>query len=245
MPKSRKTQNERRDFPMKLFKSRPSLPDAVITDEVRQVLHRVGLTLFVLGLIDIMVMICCIVNGVNYSSSLNIFAVISGIYVWRGHPWYVKWVTLAAGFYIGAFCTVILIALFLFPFELGMLELSLHPVRVLVGAAESVGIIVLLFWIYRELRRAPVLETYKSADYSPRSARVVPSYGAMLAFGIGAILIAMMRGDEAQRAIALATAKTGPGYRYFITHISYTNNGGSAEVLAYDDRSIKEVQVKW
>jgi hypothetical protein len=75
---------------MKLVKSRPKRRPLEIPDEARRILHRVGLALFAFGLLDIAVMIYCLANAVSYSSSFNIFAVISGIYLWRGHPWYVK-----------------------------------------------------------------------------------------------------------------------------------------------------------
>jgi hypothetical protein len=72
----------------------------------------------------------------------------------------------------------------------------------------------------------------------------VPFCGTALALGIGVSFVFLMRGDE-QRVIALATAKTGPGYHYFVTNLSFTDNDGAAEVLAYDDQSIESVHVKW
>ena len=82
---------------MKLVKSRPKRWSLEIPDEARKILHHVGLALFAFGLLDIGVMIYCLANDISFSSSFNIFAVISGIYLWRGHPCYVKWVTRAAG----------------------------------------------------------------------------------------------------------------------------------------------------
>jgi hypothetical protein len=122
---------------MKLVKSRPKRRPLEIPDEARRILHRVGLALFAFGLLDIAVMIYCLANAVSYSSSFNIFAVISGIYPWRGHPWYVKWVTRAAGFYAAAFCTLVLVVPFILPMDLGALELRLHPEDAIVGAVVS------------------------------------------------------------------------------------------------------------
>jgi hypothetical protein len=229
---------------MKLLKSRPNRRPVEIPDEARKILHRVGLALFAFGLFDIGVMIYCLTNGVGYSSSFNIFAVISGIYLWRGHPWYVKWVTRAAGFYAAAFSTMFLIVPFILPVDLGLLELRLHPGGVILGAFATVGVVVFMIWVYRELRQAPVLAPYTAAGYSPGPFWAAPLCGTTLAFGIGVSFVFFMHGDE-QRAIALATAKTGPGYHYFVTRISSTGNQGAAEVLAYDDQSIKTLQVEW
>jgi hypothetical protein len=190
-------------------------------------------------------MIYCIANGVNYSSSFNIFAVISGIYLWRGHPWYVKWVTRAAGFQAAAFCTIFLIAPFLFPVDLGALELRLHPGAVIVGIVATIGAVVFLIWVYRKLRQVPVLEAYTAAGSSPGSYWAAPLCGAALALGIGVQIVVLMHGDAEKRALGLARAKTGPGYRYFVRNLSYAGDGGTAVVLAYDDRAIETVDVKW
>jgi hypothetical protein len=156
-------------------KARSSAPKPEISDEVLQILHRVGLALIIFGLLDIGLMIYCIVNSVSYSSSFNIFAVISGIYLWRGHPWYVKWVTRAAGFYAAAFCAMVPMAPFLFPVDLGVLELRLHPAGVIVGTVATIGVVVFLVWVYRELRQAPVLAAYTVAGYSPGQYWVAPA----------------------------------------------------------------------
>jgi hypothetical protein len=230
---------------MMLRKSQSGTLTPEIPEEARIILRRVGLALIVFGLLDIGVMIYCISNRVNYSSSFNVFAVLAGIYVWRGHPWWVKWTTRAAGFYAAAFCMVVPIFPFLFPTDLGALEFRLHPVGVIAGTIASIGVIALLVWVYRELRQAPVLTTYTAQGYSPGPSWGAPVRGAALALGVGVLFVSLMRGDAGQRAITLATAKTGPGYHYFVTRLSYAGERGRAEVLAYDDRAIKTVKVEW
>src|SRR5882724_541752 len=118
---------------MRLQKSRSSALTSEISDEARRILHGVGLALIIFGLLDIGVMIYCIVNSVNYSSSFNVFVVLAGVYVRRGHPWWVKWTTRATGFYAAAFCTMVPMAPFLFPMDLAALEFRLHPVAAVVG----------------------------------------------------------------------------------------------------------------
>lgn len=229
---------------MKWVKSGPKRPMPEIPDQARKILQRVGLTLVVFGLLDISLMIYCLAHGHSYSSSFNIFAVISGTYLWRGHPWYVKWVTRATGFYASAFCTFVLVLPFIFPPDLGTLELRLHPFEVIAGTLATMGVVAFLIWVYRELRRGPVLEIYAATEYSPGPFWAAPLCGAALAVGIGVFFIYLMYGNE-QRAVALATAKMGPGYHYFVTRLSSTGDQGAAEVLAYDDQSIKSVRVEW
>jgi hypothetical protein len=140
---------------------------------------------------------------------------------------------MGAGFYAAAFCTMVPMAPFLFPVDLGALELRLHPGGVIFGAVATIGAVVFLIWVYRELRQAPVLTAYTVAGHSPGAFWVAPLCGAALAVGAGVLFI------------VLATAKTGPGYRYFVTRLGYSGDRGTAEVLAYDDRAIKTVEVEW
>jgi hypothetical protein len=137
------------------------------------------------------------------------------------------------------------IAPLLFPTDLGALELRLHPVGVVAGTVATVGAVVFLVWVYRELRQAPVVVAYTAAGHSPGPFWVAPLCGAALALGVGVLFIALMHGDAERTAIGLATTKTGPGYHYFVTHLSYTGDRGTAEVLAYDDLTIKTVEVSW
>ena len=50
-----------------------------------RILRRVGWALVIIGALDIGVMVYCIVNGMNYSSSLNVVAVGAGIFLLRGN----------------------------------------------------------------------------------------------------------------------------------------------------------------
>ena len=46
--------------------------------------RKVGITLLIIGIIDIGVMAYCISNSISYSSSFNIFAVIAGVLLMKG-----------------------------------------------------------------------------------------------------------------------------------------------------------------
>jgi hypothetical protein len=157
----------------------------------------------------------------------------------------VKWTTRATGFYAAAFCVMVPIIPFLFPMDLAALEFRLHPVAAVAGTMATIGVVAFLVWVYRELRQAPVLVVYTVAGHSLGSFWVAPLCGPGLALGVGVLMLVAMHGDAEQRAIALATAKTGPGHRYFVTRLSYAGERGRAEVLAYDDRAIKTVEVEW
>ena len=51
----------------------------------RKNLKQIGSVLIVLGLLDICWMIYCISHKISYASSFNFFAVIAGIFLYRGN----------------------------------------------------------------------------------------------------------------------------------------------------------------
>jgi hypothetical protein len=121
----------------------------------------------------------------------------------------------------------------------------LHPVGLIASSLVALGLAAFLIWVYRELRRAPVLAAFARSGYSPGPAWGAPFFGAMLAVVVGVLFALIKHGEPEQKAVALATAKTGPGYHYFVTYLNYSGNRGSAEVLAYDAQNIRTVSVEW
>lgn len=68
-----------------------------MTDHIK-ILRRVGWLLVVVGALDIGVMIYCITNQIAYSSSLNVFAVVAGIFLLRGSLEAVRYVAWFSAF---------------------------------------------------------------------------------------------------------------------------------------------------
>lgn len=215
------------------------------TEDCRTVLKRVGVALIVFGAIDIGVMMYCIAHQISYSSSFNLFAVISGIYLWRGHPWYVRFVTRAAAFFVGAFCVALLVFPFLFPLDLGLIELCLRPVETIGGMVAAVGVTVFLFWVCRQLRAPAVVAAYAKPGCTSGPPWLAFALAAALGIGTGAMVGLSLSGATARKAIELAKARTGDGYRYSVSHLSWSGDHGRARVVAYRDDSIKTVEVEW
>jgi hypothetical protein len=214
-----------------------------MNNERQQILGRVGLALIVFGSLDIGVMIYCIMHRISYSSSFNVFAVLAGVFVWRDHPWWVKRVRNAAAFFIAAFCVALLIAPFIVPIDLMMVAVRLHPVEALFSVLISTGVIVFLCWVYRQLR-SPCIARDESGQ-SEGITRAPFVLGAVLALAVVVLVSLALHGAEARTAIQLASIKTEPGYRFWVSSLSSADDHGRARVLAYDDREIKTVEVDW
>jgi hypothetical protein len=92
----------------------------------RSILGRAGFVLVAIGLIDVGWMIYCMINGISYSSSLNIFAVVAGILLIRGGlktAGIVRWLALLA---VSALLTVAVVLPFLQPIGLSLAEIRFH-----------------------------------------------------------------------------------------------------------------------
>ena len=148
--------------------------------EHMEILKRVGKVLIVIGLLDIAVMIYCIANGISYSSSLNIFAVIAGILLFRGSLRAVAVVSWFGPFLISAFACMIILWPFFQPIELTLLQLKLNPVSFCSSLAIGPLVLSLLFWVVRELRQAPVLTARIEAGAKPASLKVPIITGIVL-----------------------------------------------------------------
>ena len=137
----------------------------------RAILRRAGLVLVAIGLIDIGWMIYCIVNGLSYSSSLNIFAVIAGVLLIRGGlktAGIVRWLAI---FFVSAFVALVVIFPFLQPIGLTLAEFRFNTGGVLVSVLFAMVLFALMYWVARELGREPIQAARESAGLKRSTAR--------------------------------------------------------------------------
>ncbi|HTT06489.1 MAG TPA: hypothetical protein VMF64_14500 [Steroidobacteraceae bacterium] len=214
-------------------------------DNARDRLKRVGAALIVFGTLDIGYMIYCIMHRVSYSSSFNIFAVISGIYVWRRHPWYLKWVPRGVAFFAAASGAALLVFPTLIPLDFQLTVIRGNAATVLIWLFVVLAVIAFFLWLYKQFRAPLVLRYYDQNGLSTKAPKYAFLCGAILVVLMGALLYSMTHGSDAHRAIALARAKSGADYRYWVSGINYTGSHGSARVYAYNRTELKEVGVEW
>lgn len=162
----------------------------VLMDEYRYLLRRVGWVLVTVGALDIGYMNYCIANQLHYSSSLNIFAVIAGIFLMSGHLGMVRWVTWFSALIftrsvlasLQAFVGCNISPNSLVKFDCG---LDLIPLGVASFLSFRVFTLVLLLWVYMELRAPEVVEARVSAGHDdsgpPISAFILAAFPQMSA----------------------------------------------------------------
>lgn len=214
----------------------------------RALLKRVGLVLMGVGVLDIAYMVYCLSHDQSYSSSFNIFAVIAGVFLLRGSLGAVRLVTWFAAFmFAGSVGAIFVLFPFLMPAGLWAAEFRLDPVGLSISLLVGVAAIALLFWVYKQLRAAPVVAARVAAGHSASPPRFAFILGAALVALLGGIFhfTAAAGGAAGAKAVELAKARYGESYNYHVTAIHWSNGHVWATLDAYNEHEIKPVQVEW
>ncbi|WP_192022926.1 hypothetical protein [Shewanella sp. WPAGA9] len=201
--------------------------------------------LLLLGLIDIAVMIFCIINQTNYASSFTIFGVISGVLLLRGSLKTVQ--TLR---WLSIFISVLIVGisfdtLFTTPPALLIALMKFSPLTVIGPICVAALLVAVFIWIYCQLSSQESLQLLVKANYKatqPKSAYLLGVIGLLVTF-LGAS--EMVNGESAKKAIKLAQTQRGSAYQYHVTRLYVSQNSGYADVIAYSDKAVHQLNVNW
>ncbi|GAB4174266.1 MAG: hypothetical protein Fur006_04060 [Coleofasciculaceae cyanobacterium] len=212
----------------------------------RAILKRVGIVLIAVGILDIAYMVYCISQGQNYSSSLNIPAVVAGVFLFRGSLRAVPLITEGTAILIVLLVSNLFLLLpFFTPAELLATQFRLDPVGLSMPLLVRFTTVALLCWVYTQLRATPVvaasLKSVRSA-YAPKLAFILG--GAALLAGI-VYFIFSLSGAAQAKAVELARTQYGENYKYHVTGLRWENGNVHASLTAYNEHEIKPVQVEW
>src|SRR5437879_6953555 len=209
------------------------------------ILRRVGWALIVVGLLDIGFMVYCIMNGLSYSSSLNIFAVVAGIFLLRQSMKTASVVSFFAAFALTGVTGAAILLPLLVPSDLLMTHVRLSPVSTISSVLVGIAFLAFAFWVYRSLTSPEVMEARRVAGVSAKTPVLAFVAGIALVIVLFSVMAVMTKGSSAEKAILKAKDKTGPGYKYYVTSMHWSGDSGSATVTAYNRAEIKEVKVEW
>lgn len=212
------------------------------------ILRRAGAVLIAIGVIDIAIGLFQLANRTP-SVNLNIFALVAGIFLWRGGlrtASLVRWIAWA----LLPVTLFMVIAYFVDqPLDLMLTYVRLAPVASVIAAATAVGYCALLIWIVRELGREPVLAARVAAGRPLRDMRIPLALGVAGAVAAAGFMLYLLGGERAQRAEAMAAAKLGPGYRYHTSSVNIVSNkegtAVTASVAAWNPQTVAIVPVRW
>lgn len=214
-----------------------------------QVLRRAGMVLVAVGAIDIAVMVYCIANGISYSSSLNIFAVVAGVFLIRGSLVAAGLVRWFAVFFLAAMCALLVAWPFMQPIDLTLTQARLSPISTGVSVLLLLAVAVLCLWLQRQLGSPPVIVATRASGKKVRSMRAAAAAGLGLVLLLAVAIPQMLAGESGARAKTVAQERLGAGYRYHVSSLSMsTTSGGttvSARVTAWNEKEVRVVPVEW
>jgi hypothetical protein len=211
-----------------------------------QILRRVGWALVIIGVLDIGFMIYCIANRMNYSSSLNVFAVGAGIFLLRGSLGAARMVCWFTAFMLSGFLLSALIVFpWIWPLDYWLLTFRQEPLGFVFSMLSLVALLLALFWVYRTLRAPPVLAAHAAAGQGTDVPKSAFASGCVLAIGLAVLLQFTLKGETAEKAVRLATEQYGAEYRYVISSIHWAGGHVSARVTAFNKHESREVEIEW
>lgn len=213
------------------------------------ILKRTGTVLIVVGLLDVALMVYCILNRIEYASSFNVFAVIAGILLMRGSLRTASVVRWYSVFMFSAFAALLIAWPLMQPIDLTVTQLRLSPLLAIELLVFVAFAFPLLFWLYRELGKAPVLAAQVAAGRKVKNMRLPAAVGVGLVAATCVSLTIMVGSESASKARVIAEQQLGSTYRYHVTSLSiaWSNRGTlvSGSVTAWNDREVRDVPVKW
>ncbi len=221
--------------------------------DYRSLLKTVGVSLIVIGILDIGVMIYSITHGIGYFSSFNIFAVVAGILLYRGSLKTARVVAWFSAFMLASSIGILLFAPFMVPHDLILAYLNLYPLSFWGRIILGICFLIFLRWIYRSLTNPTTLGAMEDAKIDHLSFWRKPSTGFIVGGLLSIIMVVslslLLRGEMVDQAKARAQFKTGAGYKFVVTSLRASSSGGKTRVrsrlIAYNSNEIKQVEVDW
>jgi hypothetical protein len=220
----------------------------------RIILKKVGVVLIVIGILDIGFMIYCIVNEANYSSSLNILAVIAGSLLYRGGLKTAKVVAFFSAFFLTATVGIMLVFPIFIPPDLLLTQIKLDPLSSAGYIIVALSFLLFLVWVLKNLTSPEIYAAMNSKGINTKSFFSRPRTGIIcgifLVAILGSTLPVLLRGESAEMAKIEAQKKVGTGYKFVVSSININSNFKGktaiyAIVTAYNETEIKEVEVKF
>jgi hypothetical protein len=161
--------------------------------------------------------------------------------------------SLVSGIGIWMALPLLLPQIFLPPPELLLTEFRLNPAEATIQQLSARGPAVfelwVCFWIYRQLRTPSVREARAAIGRTTRPPNVAFVLGAGLVVLFAVVMRLTFTGDVIDKAVQLAQAQLGKGYKYHVSAIHSESNWQtrrvSAVVTAYNPHEIRAVPVEW
>jgi hypothetical protein len=212
-------------------------------------LKKAGLVLVVVGILDIGLTIYAIASQTSYSSSLNVFAVVAGVFLLRGNLRVASAVRWLALFFLAVLVSVAVVSPFLLPWGLLATYVQVNPLAFM-GSLGFFAVALLLFgWLAKQLSAEPIKAARQAVGRKERDARIPILVGVGLAVVLAGVNFTVQRSESAARAVREARAQLGADYEFHVSSINYRSNSEGAVVsgvvTAWKSGTIKDLPFQW
>ena len=211
--------------------------------------RKVGIALLVIGILDIGYMIYSISNGFSYTSSLNIFAVVAGIFLIRGNLIAALITRFFVTFFAAVVFGVVILYFYLMPIDLIVVQIKLQSTSMLSLALILSCVITILIWMCTQFSTSESIQVFVDGDYKSTIPKLISfsaaAAGTLLMILIGVFFNFFYNSEVITKAVKSARAQYGNNYQYHVTSFNIENDHGIATVIAYNNEAIKAIEVEW
>ncbi|NES07067.1 MAG: hypothetical protein F6K22_32265 [Okeania sp. SIO2F4] len=216
----------------------------------RVILKQVGIVLILTAILNTICILYLKVqtqSNSSYSFILNILAVVGGVLLFRGNQKTLQKIRLVAAFLLSRFVSwlFILLPLDLITTELWLTEIRLSPVSFFIPLLIEIITGLAGFWVYTKLKTLSVVGERVMASHSVSTPKLAFILGIVYTMILVVFLQLILRGETGAKAIEIAQIQYGNDYKYHVRGIRWQNNQVQANLIAYNEREIKPLEVKW
>jgi hypothetical protein len=224
-------------------------------NDYRTMARLIGVGLTCVGLFSVGATVYWVVRsqGQVLDLSAGVLAVIPGVALLMGSRRALHVIAFLAAVLLGWLAVCLAAAACTVPVALVLPALRSFPAEIAKG----------VLWLIVALAFAVLVCRTSLLSGEPATAGIKPTFdrgsrrrlfwavavGAALAVLPASCIVSLQRGSAAERARAEAARTTGPGYRYFVYHLSvhYRTAGSrtSAKVIAFNSREARSLEVTW
>ena len=204
--------------------------------------RKVGILLLVIGIIEVAICILAIFTKEPSSFLLmGVVAIVCGVFLIAGGTRYGEKITFVMTFFAGYIVSSVIFMAIERPVGLLLVEFKIHTADFILSTIPPIINALLFVYICIGLNKA------NNRDNKDKKKRNHLIKASMLGFGIVVIswfgTYLYTHDSKSEKAIAMAKAKYGQNYKYYLKGFSSRDGGLAAKIVIYDQKSIKNVTI--
>ncbi len=219
------------------------------SDHFENKLKKVGLSLIIVGLIDIGILTICLFQGIPYFSSFNFFALISGLILIKSvNVKFGRIIGTISSFLITVLLGIILILLIHVPFRFWITYAEYKLENLMLIISFFVINLSYLVWINLKLtgKKASAITPENNNRIADFFLKTSSGYimGCFLVLLLLIITVFIYKNENTKFAIKKAKNHFSTDYDYFVSSYQTVNGVSEITITAFNDSKIESFEIK-